>query len=547
MKIILAQINTTVGAVVSNTRKMIEHIQQAEKTGADLIVFNELSITGYPPKDLLEKKYFIDDNLKMLDLLAKQSKKIGIVCGYVERNEKPSGKRLFNAAALLHDGKIVSKHFKSLLPTYDVFDEARYFEPAPSVKTTKFKGLNLGISICEDIWNDKDFFNPRLYHIDPIEQLAKKKADLLVSINSSPFSIEKRDLKNKMLRNTVIKHKIPLIYVNQVGGNDSLIFDGASIAYNAKAEIATRALDFQEDIVEFHTENQRGTIHEISKSNAEMVHKALVLGLQDYVKKCGFSKVVIGLSGGIDSAVTAVIAAKALGKENVMGVSMPSQYSSRESVEDAKALAENLGIKLETFPIMELYNLYLETFKDEFAGIQQDTTEENLQARIRANILMALSNKFGYLLLGTGNKSEMSVGYCTIYGDMAGGLAVLSDVPKTMVYKLAEFINKEKQIIPQCTVNKPPSAELKPDQKDSDSLPPYEILDPIIKAYVEESKGVNEIIELGFERQIVEEVIERIDKNEYKRQQAAPGLKVTSKAFGFGRRMPIACKIERPK
>jgi len=544
MKIALAQINTTVGALQDNVAAIREAAARAKKLGADLAVFCEMAITGYPPKDLLEKRWFVEENLAALEALAKSSKEIPIVVGYVDRNPSKEGKRLLNSAALLAGGRVVSRHHKSLLPTYDVFDEGRYFEPAAEIAPAVLGGRTLGVTICEDVWNDKDFFNTALYHDDPPQKLVAVGVEVIVSINASPFSTGKRALKLDMLRAMAKKHKRPVIYVNQVGGNDDLIFDGASLVVNAKGEVVAQAKEFEEDLILFDTEAGSGDVRKIEAEDLPRMLRALALGVRDYVRKCGFADVVIGLSGGLDSALTAVIAADALGPGRVHGVSMPSEYSSPGSLDDAQALARTLGIDHKTIPINRVMAAYLETFADEFHGLASDVTEENLQARARGNILMALSNKHGWLVLNTGNKSEVSVGYCTLYGDMVGGLGVIGDVPKTVVYELARYVNRDGEVIPESTITKPPSAELRPDQKDTDSLPEYDVLDPILRAYVEEGLGLDEIVAAGHDRELVQRIIGMVDRNEYKRRQAAPVLKVTSKAFGFGRRMPIACRLQ---
>ncbi len=544
MKIALVQINTTVGALQDNVAAIRRGAARAKQLGAELAVFHEMTITGYPPKDLLEKAWFIDANLAALDDLAEFSAAIPMVVGYVDRNPADTGKRLFNSAALLAGGRIASRHHKSLLPTYDVFDEGRYFEPTPGVEPASLDGHALGITICEDIWNDKDFFNTALYHDDPPRKLIGAGAELIVSINASPYSIGKRALKLDMLRAIATKYKRPVVYVNQVGGNDDLVFDGASLVMGPDGTVVAQAKEFDEDIVVFDTESGAGDMHEVETEDRPRVLKALALGVRDYVAKCGFSDVVIGLSGGIDSALVAAIAVDALGPERVHGVSMPSEYSSKGSVDDAEALARNLGIDSRVIPITHVMHAFSEAFSEEFRGLPSDITEENLQARIRGNILMALSNKHGWLVLNTGNKSEVSVGYCTLYGDMVGGVGVIGDVPKTMVYELARAINGDGEAIPETTITKPPSAELRPDQKDTDSLPEYEALDPILRAYVEEGRGLEEIVAAGHDRALVERIIRMVDRNEYKRRQAAPVLKVTGKAFGTGRRMPIACRLQ---
>lgn len=539
MKVALAQINTTVGALENNTQKIIDVIQQARQAQAELVIFPELSITGYPPLDLLDSSSFVDKNLACLHKIVQASQDITVVVGYVERNQTRQGKSLHNAAALIHNQTILSRHFKSLLPTYDVFDEDRYFEPAQEVHACQLNQRRLGISICEDIWNDSDFWSRHLYLKDPIEELHKQNIDLLLNISASPFHVGKPQLRLEMVQAICRKYKRPAIYVNQVGGNDSLIFDGHSFIVNAHGELVFLAPGFEENIAIFDLEDLVA-IRQSYPGDMDMLENALVLGIRDYLAKTNFKSVVLGLSGGIDSAITAALATKALGADKVFGVAMPSQYSSDGSVQDAYALAKNLGVSCETIAIQPMFDSFRDNLAPLFQGKAEDVTEENLQARIRGNLLMALSNKFNHLLLTTGNKSEMAVGYCTLYGDMCGGLAVIADLPKTWVYKLAEHINREREIIPLNTISKPPSAELRPDQKDLDSLPEYEILDGILTAYIEESKSPEEIIGTGFDAETVQWVIKRINLNEYKRRQAPPALKVTKKAFGQGRRFPIA-------
>ncbi len=541
MKIALAQINPTVGDFQRNTEKICAFIDRAKNQDADLVVFPELAVTGYPPKDFLDIPAFIDENLRHLEKITRCVSGISAIVGFIDRNKRPQGKLVHNAAAFIQNQKVVSVHHKSLLPTYDVFDECRYFEPAHAISPVKFMDSALGISICEDIWNDEEFWARPLYEVDPIEHLISHGANVMINISSSPFAVGKHEkIRLRMLIHDAVKYKVPFIYVNQVGGNDDLVFDGNSMVINAEGRLVAQAAAFEEDLAFVDLENQPVQIHPRFHSPVEAIHRALLVGLRDYVRKCGFRKVVIGLSGGIDSAVTAALAVQSLGNNNVVGVLMPSQFSSQGSIDDAVKLAKNLEIAHKVIPIKEVFDAYQRTLKFEFNGRPFDTTEENLQARIRGNILMALSNKYGYLVLTTGNKSELSVGYCTLYGDMSGGLALISDVPKTMVYELARYINREREIIPQSSIDKPPSAELKPNQFDQDTLPPYDILDGILKAYVEDAKGIDEIIHMGYDEKIVREIIRKVNRNEYKRQQAAPGIKVTSKAFGSGRRMPIA-------
>ena len=558
MKICLAQINPTIGAFKQNTGKICKFINAARKRGADLVIFPEMSVVGYPPKDMLEFSGFVDRNLKALEEVKNSVTGISAIVGFVDRNVAPRGKALYNAAAYIKNRKIVSRHYKSLLPTYDVFDEDRYFEPTHNISIAKISGRKFGISICEDAWGTDVVWPGTLHHKDPIECMIRQGAEIIINISASPFTIGKQDTRLKMLINHVNRYHVPIVFVNQIGGNDDLVFDGSSMVINKNGVVIERALNFEEDLlmVEFKGSDVRACIGK-SKSvrkaipartgegEVELVYKALVLGTRDYVKKCGFKKAVIGLSGGIDSAVTAVIATRALGRDKVLGVTMPSSFSSKGSVEDSEMLAERLGIDLETIPIKSVYNAYTKTLSSVFKGLPFDVTEENLQARIRGKILMAISNKFGYLVLTTGNKSELAVGYCTLYGDMCGGLAVISDIPKTMVYDLARYINRKKEIIPTDTIEKPPSAELRPNQKDQDSLPPYDVLDGVLRAYVEESKDVGDIVVMGYDESFVKDIISKVDRNEYKRKQAAPGLKVTTKAFGTGRRMPLAQRYTR--
>ena len=558
MKICLAQINPTVGAFEQNVKKICRFINTAKKKGADLIVFPEMCIVGYPPKDLLELSGFVDSNLKALEEVKKNVTGISAIVGFVDRNVGHRGKNLYNAAAYINNKEIISRHYKSLLPTYDVFDEDRYFEPAHSISLAKISGRRSGISICEDAWGANVVWPGKIHHKDPVESMVRQGAEIIINISASPFTIGKQDERLKMLTSHAKKYNVPIVFVNQIGGNDDLVFDGNSLVINKKGVIVDKALSFEEDLlmVEFKGPDisaggsKPSSVGKRTQAGAdegeiESVYDALVLGTRDYVRKCGFKKAVIGLSGGIDSAVTAVIAARALGKGKVLGVTMPSGFSSKGSVKDSKALAKRLGIAFENITIKSVYNAYAKTLSDVFTGLPFDVTEENLQARIRGKILMAISNKHGYLVLTTGNKSELAVGYCTLYGDMCGGLAVISDIPKTMVYGIAEYINRRKEIIPIDTIEKPPSAELRPGQKDQDSLPPYDILDGILRAYVEESKDIDDIVGIGFNETLVKDIIKKVDTNEYKRKQAAPGLKVTSKAFGTGRRMPLAQRYTR--
>ncbi len=542
MKIALAQFNPTVGDFEGNAARIVQLSADAKARGANLVVFSELCLCGYPPQDLLERPAFLERNLKALKNLARDISMPAIV-GYVGRAQDDTGKRVANCAALIADGKIVFEQRKMLLPTYDVFDESRYFQPAHSQHIVPLCGQKLGITICEDCWNDKHFWAQRLYERDPIAELVGQGTTVLINISSSPFTIDKRGLRFDMLKAIAREHHLPVVYVNQVGGNDSLVFDGSSVAFTPDGRIAALAKSFDEDLVLFDTVSGTGDVRPQPGDELEAIYSALVCGTRDYVRKCGFKKVVVGLSGGIDSALVATVATDALSPENVLGVGMPSPYSSEGSLRDARQLAENLKIEFMVLPIAGIYDSYRHTLKPAFAGRLEDVTEENIQARIRGNLLMALSNKFGSLVLSTGNKSEMAVGYCTLYGDMAGGLAAISDVPKTIVYELAKLRNRGREVIPQSTLTKPPSAELRTNQLDTDSLPPYDILDRILKAYVEDLQSPEEIADhYGFSLDLVRRIGKLVDQNEYKRKQAPPGLKITTKAFSVGRRFPLAQK-----
>jgi NAD+ synthase (glutamine-hydrolysing) len=542
MKIAMAQINTTVGDISGNRDRVFKAMEKAQALGANIAVFPELCLTGYPPRDLLGLHGFVESNLCALREIAARSGSMGVVVGFVDHNTNKEGRDFHNSAAFLAEGHIQAVIHKTLLPTYDVFDEDRYFEGSKGVRLVNFGDHVLGISICEDAWNSEDFWPKPLYSTDPIRNLVEKGADLLINISASPYEMGKPRIRFRMLLEHVRKHKIPLIYVNLVGGNDDLLFDGNSLAIGKNGNVIAQGPSFSEDllIVDPDAREDRGYYEGESQEN---LFQALVVGTRDYAHKCGFKSATLGLSGGIDSSVVACIAAEALGSGNVLGVSMPSMYSASESFEDARTLARNLGIQFDTVPIGPIYQVFKESMERTFAGLPEDITEENLQARIRGTILMALSNKFGHLVLGTGNKSELGAGYCTLYGDMVGGLAVISDVPKTMVYKLAAYINRHKEYIPPNTIQRAPSAELRPNQTDQDSLPEYEILDGILKSRVEEQMSVDEIIAQGYERETVEKVVRMIYANEYKRRQAAIGLKVTTRAFGTGRRMPIAMRL----
>lgn len=540
MKIALAQFNPTVGDFARNSVRILAMAEQAMQRGADIAVFTELCLCGYPPQDLLERPSFLDRNLSELKALAAKLPLPAII-GYAGRVKNGSGKSVANKAALLCGGRVCFEQSKMLLPTYDVFDESRYFQPAEKQKVFCFGEEQLGITICEDVWNDKNFWPNLLYDRDPVTEIIQQGTTILLNISASPYTLDKRNLRFEMLRTIAVNNRCPVVYVNQVGGNDTLVFDGASLAITPDGKVAARGLAFQEDIVLFDTATGEGEIHDQPQEEIESAFRALVLGTADYVKKSGFKKVLVGLSGGIDSAVVAAIAAEALGPENVLGVSMPGPFSSEGSKDDAKAVAQSLGIEFITIPISDVFDSYRKALAPAFGDRPPNVAEENIQARIRGNYLMALSNKFGSMVLSTGNKSELAVGYCTLYGDMAGGLAVISDVPKLMVYELARWINREREVIPQATIDKPPSAELRPNQKDEDSLPPYDVLDRILKAYIEDLRSPEEIADhYGFDLKLVREIALLVDRNEYKRKQAAPGLKITSRAFGFGRPFPIA-------
>jgi NAD+ synthase (glutamine-hydrolysing) len=543
MKIALAQFNPTVGDFEGNSARILQFAAKAKERGADLAVFSELCICGYLPLDLLERPAFIQRNFDTLKKVAAEMPLPAIVgyAGRVNKDVHPTGKSIANKAALVCEGRVIFEQSKMLQPTYDVFDESRFFQPATRQYVYGLGQEQLGITICEDFWNDKNFWASPMYARDPVTELISQGSSVLINISASPFTLDKRFLRLGMLRSLALHHRRPVIYVNQVGGNDSLIFDGASIALTADGKVAAQAKAFEEDLVLFDTVTGKGDIHEQPAAEIAYCYDALVLGTRDYVRKCGFSKAIVGLSGGVDSAVVAAIAVDALGASNVLGVSMPGPYSSQGSKTDAQCLAQSLEIDFLTIPIGPVFDSYKQALEGPFADLPADATEENIQARIRGNYLMALSNKYGSLVLSTGNKSENAVGYCTLYGDMAGGLAVISDVPKLMVYQLANYINREREVIPRSTIEKPPSAELRPDQKDTDSLPPYEVLDPILKAYIEEVKSPEEIaLKTGADLKLVRSIAALVDRNEYKRKQAAPGLKITSRAFGFGRPFPIA-------
>jgi len=524
---------------------MIDFARRAQAAGAGLILFPELSVCGYPPRDLVERPSFVVKNWETVERIAAETRGIAVICGLVTPAEADTGKSVMNSAALLRDGKIDFLQSKMLLPTYDIFDEMRNFAPARQQALFDFCGNRMALTICEDAWNDKHFWSKRLYRQDPVEELVRAGGNFVLNISASPFWLGKRELRRNMLATIARTDKVPVVMVNQVGGNDSVLFDGSSIVLNRDGEVIAQGKSFEEDLVFFDSATLTGEMHEQLAGEEASAYAALVLGTRDYVRKCGFKQVIIGLSGGIDSALTAAIAVDAVGAENVIGVGMPGPYSSQGSIDDARELAENLKIRFDLLSINDIYVSYRKTLQPVFAGMKEDVTEENIQSRARGSLLMALSNKFGAIVLSTGNKSELAVGYCTLYGDMVGGLAVISDVPKTLVYRISQYVNSVRPVIPESTLEKPPSAELRPDQKDSDSLPPYEVLDAILEDYVEDLRSPEQIAKQHhFDPELVRRVIRMIDRAEYKRQQAAPGIKISAKAFGYGRRFPIAAKSE---
>ncbi|MBS1813980.1 MAG: NAD+ synthase [Acidobacteria bacterium] len=552
MKIALAQTNPTVGDFAGNTAKIIDFARRAKAMGAELVLFPELSVCGYPPADLVEKASFLEASNKALQHVAASTAELGIaiLCGAVLASSAQAGKKAKNIAALCKDGEIVFMQQKMLLPFYDVFDEQRYFEPALTQSLFSLNGETIAITICEDAWNDKGFWPHRLYEDDPVERLMhceeldRPRPKILLNISASPFWKGKTDVRRKMVTALARRYESTVLMVNQVGSNDSLIFDGGSFAVAPDGAVIAQAKWFEEDLVCIDTAVHH-PVQPDPMPDAEQLFNALVLGTRDYVRKCGFRKVAIGLSGGIDSAIVAVVAVHALGAENVVGIGMPSEFSSEGSINDAKMLAENLGIRFDLYAIREIFDSFMHVLKPAFEGTPFGLAEENLQPRIRGTLLMALSNKTGALVLTTGNKSEMAVGYCTLYGDMVGALAVIGDVVKTRVYDLARWINRNGEVIPHDTVTKPPSAELRPGQKDTDSLPPYEVLDPIVEAYVERYEPAEQIAKSqGVDQKLVDQVLSLIERSEYKRQQAAPVLKVTQKSFGPGRRFPIAARTK---
>lgn len=541
MKIALCQINTTVGDFEGNAAKILAGLKRAEAQGAHLALFPELAVCGYPPRDLLENPSFIQKNLETVEYIARQTGQVAAVVGFVSKNATLKGRALFNSAGLLHQGRVQFVQHKALLPEYDVFDEARHFEPAPRQEVVELQGVKLGLTLCEDLWSMHRGGGRRLYSSDPVQQLAQSGAQIILNLSASPFTLGKQTLRRSIVCDEARDHGVPVVYCNLVGGNDELVFDGRSFVADAQGVVRCEAKAFEEDFIVVDTEQLPSVTTPTPFIPEEEIYGALTLGLRDYMGKCGFTRAVIGISGGIDSAVVAAVACDAIGASQVSGVMMPSPYTSQQSLTDGERLMRNLGMPMRTVPIADIYQSYRQAL-----GVEKNDeislVEENLQARIRGNILMAISNRDGALVLSTGNKSEMSVGYCTLYGDMAGGLALISDIPKGIVYALARSINRDRERIPQAIIDRAPSAELKPNQTDQDSLPPYDILDQIMRAYIEEREDVDAIVKKGFDRNIVERVSRMIDTNEYKRRQAAPGIKITSKAFGYGRRIPIAWK-----
>jgi len=540
MKISICQINPVIGDFRHNLSLIVEAAGKAAASGCKLAVFPELSLMGYPPRDLLEKPAFISANLKYLQDLSSAVEGIHILCGYVDRNPEKTGKSFINSVALLKDGKVLHKGGKILLPSYDVFDETRYFEPAKKSLLFDIEGKKIGVTICEDIWNIGDIEEAPKYSQDPVADLKDRGIEILINISASPFTLNKSRLRMAVLKTIAHRHDIPIIYCNQAGGNDDLIFDGSSMVVDRSGRLILKAKEFEQDAVIWDTDKDYDEIKDYLHQEEESLFNGLIMGTRDYATKCGFKKVILGLSGGIDSSLVAVIAQRALGPENVMGISLPSPFTSDMSRECARELSKNLNIDFREIPITRIFESYKTSLSSSFKGMKEDVTEENIQARIRGNILMALSNKFNALLLTTGNKSETATGYCTLYGDMSGGLAVISDVPKTLCYRLAHYINRECEVIPEDIIARPPSAELRHDQKDQDTLPPYDVLDGIVEAVIEKNFSLDDIVAIGYDPVVVKDVMRRIVFNEHKRRQAAPGLKVTSKAFGYGRRYPIA-------
>jgi NAD+ synthase (glutamine-hydrolysing) len=540
MKIALIQLNPLIGDFRRQFERIVHASEQAKSKGCDLAICPELALCGYPPRDLLERRDFVDANRNCLEKLMRTVQGIGVICGLVDTNPDDTGNSLYNSAVLFENGRILHQVNKQLLPTYDVFDERRHFEPGRPSHPFTYKGLRLGLTICEDAWNDKDVFKRRRYASDPVTQLTQEGTDLLINISASPFHQGKRAFRDGLLSGLARKHKVPLVFVNQVGGNDHILFDGASAVFDTHGGIVARCADFQEDVIVFDAAVGRGDLHVVSESDPQAVLQALIMGTRDYVTKCGYQKAVVGLSGGVDSALTLYIAAQALGRDHVAALFMPSRHTSRDNYDDTRQLAENLGVAYSVIPIDRIYDDFVHLLLPEGHSPQVSLTEQNIQARARGTLLMGVSNRDGCLVLSTGNKSELAVGYCTLYGDMNGGLAVISDIYKTMVYDICRLINASGVVIPSRILEKAPSAELKPNQTDQDDLPPYEMIDSILKGYIEEGRSIDELIASVQDRRAVEDIILRIDKSEYKRQQAPPGLKVTAKAFGEGRRYPIA-------
>lgn len=540
MRVALVQTDPLIGDFSGNVKKIEEFIQQARGAGCDLVVFPEMALLGYPPRDLLDKPSFVRASLRSWTQIQEASAGIGVICGAVSENRAALGKPYRNTALFFADGKLLAQAHKRLLPSYDVFDEERYFEPGDHAVTVDFKGERLGITICEDIWNVADYLPRPLYHCDPVLEMRQAGVDLVINISASPYHVGKASWVGDLLRTHALRSKQQIIYVNQVGGNDELIFQGHSMVWDQQGRLAACGADFREDMICYDTKTYRGDFHQGTLDPPEEVVEALVLGLRDYARKTGFQKAVVGLSGGVDSALVACLATLALGREHVLGVGMPGPYNAPESLDDARELAARLGIAFEVVAIDSLFATALDTLAPAFAGMPPDVTEENLQARLRGLILMSLSNKFNRLLLSTGNKSEVSVGYCTLYGDMNGGLAVIGDVPKTLVYEVSRKLNERYRWIPERILTRAPSAELRPNQTDQDTLPPYETLDAILAAYVEKRLPAEEIMAQGWDPDLVRWVIRHVDRNEYKRWQAPPILRVTTKAFGMGRRNPIA-------
>lgn len=562
MIIALCQINPIVGDVEGNKKKILDFTREAQAKGAQLAVFPELALVGYPPRDLLERAYFIDEVQQAIEEIRIKTKNIALILGYPARNGKTDEKSLYNRISLIDQQEIKFSYDKVLLPSYDVFDETRYFEPGKNFQTYLFSNYYLGLTVCEDLWNDKHFFSHRLYPVDPVEEIAKNPLDVLINTSASPYFAFKPNLRYNMVSNIAKTYKKPVIYVNQVGGQDELLFDGCSMVFNEEGQLIHQAASFYEDLSYIEIDQNAGTVQALenksespdfkcnlhiqkdyNKPPVDEIFYGLTMGIRDYVRKCGFSQVLVGLSGGVDSALTVALAAFALGSENVLAILMPTKYSSDHSVSDSEALCRNLNIPYHIIPIQNVFDTVLSNLHPIFSDLPEDETEENIQSRIRGLTLMALSNKFNRLLLATGNKSEFAVGYATIYGDMCGGISVISDLYKTWVYKVCHFINRDSILIPENILTKPPSAELKPGQVDEDSLPPYEILDRILQMYIENRMSRKEISDMGFDKELVNKIIKMIDRAEYKRRQAAPGLKVTDKSFGSGRRMPIATRL----